>query len=252
VEENDRFFSMRVDQTNGGASFTNSALRTLKIAETLAREGPLSLKDLTANLPFHRSSIWRALDVLRQQGWIRTQLGGNMYEISNKFRDMIVRNNRVTHNTEEIYPVLSFILDRGLYHIDYGCFEKPGQFVLLESSRSTFAQKEVSLTDDSLAIAAQLHMSAKKLQEHLDAFASTASKEERLILQSDEHIDLLNRCRSQNQIWDDERTEVSICLSKIAKRDCAIRISLKTPTIKNKKALVALVGVLISAFNLDA
>lgn len=253
MEDSRRFLNVRdgradVDVDTG---FTGSALRTLKIAEILARDGPLSLKDLSANLPFHRSSIWRALDILRQQGWVRTQLGGKLFEISNQFRNILVLNSHGTDNTEEIDPILSFILSHGLYHIDYGCFKEPGKFVLLESSRGTFSQKErMSLTDDNIAIAAQLHMSPHRLKEHLDAFIITASNDERLIVQSNGHIEMLKQYRSHNQVWDDEGTEVSVCLSKLVKRECAIKISLKAPTLKNKRGLTTLTRLLISAFNL--
>jgi|GEM_PF-7060861 len=253
VEDNDRFFNVRANQANAEAdtNFTGSALRTLKIAEILARDGPLSLKDLSKKLPFHRSSIWRALDVLRRQGWVRTQLGGKLFEISNQFRNILDLNSHGSDNTEEIDPILSFILDHGLYHIDYGCFKEPGNFVLLESSRGAFTREErMSLTDDNLAIAAQLHMPSHRLKEHLDAFIFTASNEERLIAQSNSHFEMLKQYRPQNQVWDDEGTEVSVCLSKLVQRDCAIKISLKTPSIKNKKGLTALTRLLINAFNL--
>ena len=57
-------------------------IRALQVFERLAQDGALTLNELTEKMPaISRVGIWRALDHLREQGWVRMRMGDKAFEI---------------------------------------------------------------------------------------------------------------------------------------------------------------------------
>jgi DNA-binding IclR family transcriptional regulator len=67
--------------TPGGDDFTpvKSAARVLDVLETLASSGPLSLRDLAAQLEVPKSSMHALLRTMQRRGWLETDASGTLY-----------------------------------------------------------------------------------------------------------------------------------------------------------------------------
>lgn len=219
-----------------------SATRAMIVAESLAKNGALSLKELTQILPYHRSSIWRSIDALRKRGWIRACIGGRKYTVSGHFANDFTLSVAMKQDADILASIASNVLENGIFHVEFGCFDAPGSFLMLESSRQSFSREvRLSLTDESLAIAAQLNLPRSRLDGHLEAYQAVANAEQRLQVRSGEHMKTLQYHRIQGAVWEDDRSEVSIPLKHLTSSDCAMKISLKIPTRKNRRRLETVV-----------
>lgn len=228
-----------------GEDRDRSSLRTLLVAETIFSRGPLSLKELSDFLPFHRSSIWRSVNALKRKGWVRTCIANQKYIISARFHNLFENSDERYRYVEPMYPIAKEVVSCGLYHVDIGMFEGVGRFCVVESSRrSNMCEDMLSISDDILAIAAQLFMKPACIEQHAKAYLSFADPDERYVLQSSGHLKKIEGFRKHLAVWNKDRTEVALPVRKIAQRHCAIGISLKTPNRSGKRSLEILAKTL--------
>lgn len=201
--------------------------RILTITEMIADRGPITLVDLCAALPFSRAAIWRALDTLRLQGWVRMRAGDNAFELRRDLADRLSKGHHSSPEVEAIAPIRDRILKFGPVHIELGGFCDTGVFRVLESTRKSYytaALSTPSLVDDDLAIAAQLTIPSPHLVLHLRAFMVNAREEERRVITSGEHGRLVAKLRDVGHIWQPDYSGIALALPEF--RGFALRAEL--------------------------
>jgi hypothetical protein len=183
--------------------------RILIIAETIARYGPITLAQLTERLQFSRGAIWRAVNTMRNQGWVRMRLGDNAYEMRSAFANMFAQCHHALAEIEMIEPLMTEMAKAGAVYVDLCHFTQLGECRVIETNRKELPTAALSLCDDDLAVAAQLQMPPKDLVAHLRAFITVANDEERRLVTSGEHGRHLARLRDTPVVWLDDQSAVS-------------------------------------------
>lgn len=201
--------------------------RILAIAEMIAERGPITLVELSAALPFSRAAIWRAVDTLRMQGWVRMRAGDNAFELRRELADRLARGHHSSPEVEAIAPIRDRIMEIGPVHVELGGFTDTGVFRVLESTRKSYYAGQLSvpsLVDDDLAIAAQLTIPPPSLVLHLRAFMVSARDDERRVITSGEHGRLIAKLRDIGHIWQEDHSGISLALPEF--RGFALRAEL--------------------------
>jgi len=201
--------------------------RILAITELIAERGPITLVELTAALPFSRAAIWRAVDTLRLQGWVRMRAGDNAFEMRRDLADRFARGHHSSPEVEAIAPIRDRIMGFGPLHIELGGFTDTGVFRVLESTRKSYYAGQFSvpsLVDDDLAIAAQLTIPPPSLVLHLRAFMVSARDDERRVITSGEHGRLIAKLRDVGYIWQEDYSGIAMALPEF--RGFALRAEL--------------------------
>jgi hypothetical protein len=202
--------------------------RILTVIEMIAMRGPITLPELCAALPLiSRAAVWRAVDTLRAQGWVRMRAGDNAYEMRREMADRLARGHHSMPEVEAIAPIRDRIGAMGPVHVELGGFVDTGVFKVLESTRKShyrMPQDQPSLVDDDLAIAAQLTVPPPNLVLHLRAYLIKARNDERQIITSGEHGRAIAKLRDVGYLWLDDRSAISISLPEF--RGFALRAEL--------------------------
>ncbi len=201
--------------------------RILAIAELIAERGPITLVELCAALPFSRAAIWRAVDTLRLQGWVRMRAGDNAFEMRGELADRLARGHRSNPEVEAIAPIRERIMGYGPVHVELGGFTGTGVFRVLESTRKSYYSGQFSvpsLVDDDLAIAAQLTIPPPSLVLHLRAFMVSARDDERRVITSGEHGRVIAKLRDVGHIWQEDHSGIAMALPEF--RGFALRAEL--------------------------
>lgn len=187
--------------------------RILIIAETIARHGPITLAQLVDQLQFSRGAIWRAINTMRDMGWVRMRMGDNAYEIRKTMVDLFMHGHQSLAEVEEMSPLIAQVMAAGPAHIDLGRFTETGVFRIVETTRKPAPTAALSLCDDDLAIAAQLALTPQILVGHLRAFMAVARDDQRRMITSGEHGRMLAGLRDNRIIWHDDGTSVAFPLA---------------------------------------
>ncbi len=188
-------------------------LRILLVAEAIADDGPLTLVELTQKLKFSRGAIWRALDTLRGQGWVRMRAGDSAFEMCSALVARLSNARPSLPALEANLHLFQRLAATGPVHVDFGHFPETGRFSIVESTRkSAYTAAHLSLVDDDLAIAAQLTLPPPVLVTHLRAFMVTAPEDQRRVITSGEHGRSIAKLRDIGHLWADDRSVIAISL----------------------------------------
>lgn len=161
--------------------------RLLIVFETIARQGPILLTDLTAATDLPRSAVHRAAQVLQRRGWIRARLSDHAYELSGAFDAMMSNAAFASEEGEALAPLMAELAGKTM-HADLGVFRSLGVFQLVESTDKTAHLGPRSLVSSQLALIAQAALGAEARVRHLDAFMAGADEGERQIITSGRHF----------------------------------------------------------------
>lgn len=188
-----------------------SGARLLEVMEGLCRHGPATLGDLVAHLRLPRGAIWRALSVLRQRNWVRMRHGDNAYELCTPLSGLFANARYSRPEVEALLPVFTRLAESGPVHVDLGLFTARGEFRIVETTRKQgYGGQPLSLTDEDIALAAQLHLPPADLVRHLTTFMERASAEERQVISSGDHARTIRSLRGQGVIWLDDGSSASL------------------------------------------
>ncbi len=223
--------------------------RILIIAETIARYGPMTLAQLTERLQFSRGAIWRAVNTMRNQGWVRMRMGDNAYEMRSGFAKMFSQCHHALVEIDAIEPLMAEVAKAGPVYVDLCSFSQLGQCKIIETTRKQVPTASLSLCDDDLAVAAQLQMAPKDLVTHLRAYIAVANDEERRVITSGEHGRNLARLRDTPIVWVDDQTSVAFPVQ--GQIGFALRAELWRTTHAEVDAFVAFMTGLIGRHRSD-
>lgn len=191
----------------------SSALRLLEVLEAVCRLGPVTLSDLCARTAIPRGAVWRALASLRQKGWVRMRHGDKAYELCAPVSALFSQGHFARPQVESVMPVFTQLAESGPVHVDLGLFTSKGHFHIVETTRKDgYLPNALSLTDEDIAIAAQLHLSPADLVRHLTVFMETAGTEERQVISSGDHARTIRRLRLDGVLWQDDGAAASFGL----------------------------------------
>lgn len=197
----------------GTAAVERQAMRLLDVLEAVCRHGPAPLAVLVQRTGIPRGAVWRALDVLRDKGWVRMRHGDSAFELRPNAAGLFVQAACVRPDVELAMPVFERLAASGPVHVDLGMFTARGEFRIVETTRKDgYGHAPLSLTDDDIAVVAQLHLPPPELVRHLTMFMERAGNEERQLVSSGEHVRGIRRLRGAGLIWQDDGTAVSIAL----------------------------------------
>jgi DNA-binding MarR family transcriptional regulator len=212
--------------------------RVLLVMETILLNGPVTLGGLCDLLPISRAAIWRALNTLRARGWVRMRMGDNAFEASHHFGTLSQAAHKSYHGAEEANALLQRLSRLGPFHVEIGALTALGRFTILEtSSTAGYGQPERSLTDDRIAIAAQIGIGPTDQIRHLTQFMAICGDDERHQIQSGRHAQLLKKLKSKGIVWDSDSVAFALPYRIVDLPAAAIQIELKSVTQENQRLL---------------
>jgi DNA-binding IclR family transcriptional regulator len=188
-----------------------AARRLLDVLDGVCRFGPVTLSDLVSRLDIPRGAVWRSLAALRQKGWVRMRHGDKAFELCAPVTGLFSHAHAARPEVEALMPVFTRLAESGPVHVDLGLFTARGAFRVVETTRKQgYADQTLSLTDDDIALAAQLHLAPADLVRHLTTFMERAGAEERQVIASGDHARTLRRLRQHGVVWQDDGSTVSL------------------------------------------
>jgi hypothetical protein len=154
--------------------------RVLKVFETVAAQGPLSLNDLSKATQIPRVSAWRAVKCLRERSWVRCRVSDGLFEVTPQV-EVLISNARVPlPEIEEVTELLSRLTTLGDYNAAFGVLFALGQFTFLDAThRDDEHVTGTSLVDDIGPAASLLSSSRHDIRRHLAAYGKKCGEDER-------------------------------------------------------------------------
>lgn len=187
------------------------AFRFVDIIEALARHAPVTLAGLVERTGLPRGAVWRALDVLRARGWVRMRHGDKAYELRAPVAALFAQAKTSRPEVEAAMPLFERLTAIPHVHVDLGLFTALGDFRIVETTRRDgYDRRPLSLTDEDIAVVAQLHLSPPQLVRHLKAFMERATGEERQVIASGDHARSLKRLREVGIVSQDDGAVVAL------------------------------------------
>ncbi|WP_424980762.1 hypothetical protein [Leisingera sp. S232] len=158
--------------------------RTLAVYRAVAHSGPVVLNDLQNILPqLSRMGIWRALNNLRDAGWVRLRLGDNAWLITHATQDMLNDACLPPRAVEELSARLPQITRKQTLILC--AFTERGRLEIVESTDKSLMGEVLPLIGEPAAFAALGISTEADMLRHLNAWiSSTADAEERALVKS--------------------------------------------------------------------
>lgn len=223
----------------------SSGLRLLDVFDAVCRLGPVTLADLCDRTEIPRGAVWRALSTLRQKGWVRMRHGDKAYELCAPVASLFSQGHFARPEVESVMPVFTRLAESGPVHVDLGLFTSKGHFHIVETTRKDgYQPNALSLTDEDIAIAAQLHLTPADLVRHLTVFMETAGAEERQVISSGDHARTIRRLRPEGVVWQDDGAAASFGLRSFP--GLGLRVELWRLSKTRAQALRNLVGTILA------
>jgi hypothetical protein len=175
-------------------------IRAFKVFETVALRGPVTLNDLTAQLPdISRAAIWRALDTLRQAGWARMRLGDGAWLATHAADDILGNAIIPPRAVEEL--ALRLPKHRKGADITIGTFTAFGRFEIIEASDPARIGEVLPLIGEPMAFSALAVSEEADMLRHLKRWMETdADADERALITSGGLAEGLRAARENPQI----------------------------------------------------
>lgn len=217
----------------------NGTPRLIVVFHAVVLCGPITLPQLTKELGIPRASIWRALDRLRQAGWIRMRLGDNAFEVSHDISKVLANANATLPGIAQVVNLLSSLGEVGNINIEIGMFTDVGRFEIVETTQKTgYSAPPLSLTDDLIAIAGQLALPSSSLLRHVSAFLEVSNPEEHRVVTSGEHNQMLRDLKHQTVIWNEDNDTACLPMPCAANTGLAVQLELKIKTKRKTAAFM--------------
>lgn len=108
--------------------------RILDVLEAVAVYGPSTLDQLHAKLPRTRSSVYRALIDLEQNGWIRRSLNGRSFSISCKMEKLSDLHFNVSDDLDHVLKTLRQQVKGSKCYLTIACHVRANEFAIIDSS----------------------------------------------------------------------------------------------------------------------
>lgn len=226
--------------------YNSPTLRLLLVVEAIGLHGPITLKHLADILPIHRSSIWRATNVLKARGWVRMRLGDHAFELTGRLDGLFKDFHFAASDIDGAAGLIDKIVHERSFHIEFCQFVAAGEFMMIESSyRSVAREGSRSLVLDSAALAAQLALTPDERHTHLEAYSRQSSQTERDIVASGEHYKTLRHYAHTGVVWGSDMLAVSLPWIGASGTIGAVTIISKTSSKKAADELADLAGSLV-------
>lgn len=200
----------------GAAEDDRHSFRLLDILEAMARHAPITLADLVERTGLPRGAVWRGLDVLRARGWVRMRHGDKAFELRAPVGALFGQAKTSRPEVEAAMPLFERLADIPHVHVDLGMFTGIGDFRIVETTRKDgYDRRGLSLTDDDIAVVAQLHLSPPQIVRHLKSFMERATTEERQVIASGDHARSLKRLRETGSLSQDDGAVVALSTAQL-------------------------------------
>jgi DNA-binding IclR family transcriptional regulator len=158
--------------------------RVLNIFETVALEGPISLKVIVEKTQIPRSAVHRSLQNLQSLGWIRARLHDHSYEVTSHFDNIMANSHSALSQSEEFEETLKQVRNLGC-HADLAIFRGRGKFETIESTdKQAIIGARHSLVTSTLSIVALRQLTPVLRIRHLQAFLKEATPHETNMIKS--------------------------------------------------------------------
>ncbi|MBF9048304.1 helix-turn-helix domain-containing protein [Rhodobacterales bacterium LSUCC0031] len=202
--------------------------RILHVLDLLLRNGPMTLAEVARNCSFSRAAAWRALDTLRDAGWVRMRLGDNAFVILAKRSTPSSERPVDFQGASEIATHMQALEREYGAHICVGAFIDGTKFTILESTdRTEYALRNISLVHEGLTLVAQAVLSKIDLVRILRAYAQTCPLAERHMIEDGRHAAQLSDIRNQGYFLSDDHGEIAFAL-RLHGHMIALKIRSKT------------------------
>lgn len=221
--------------------------RILFVLELLYKNGPMTLAAAAQHCSFSRAAVWRALDTLREMGWVRMRLGDNAFVL---LSDKFYPNSNLHFGfpmAEKIVAVMQHLEKDQAAHVCLGAFiDGFGLRVLESTRRESYASGQPSLVNDGLAVAAQIFLGRKEIVVLLRDYMTRCPRSDRRMIEDGTHGKRLNEIRTRGYLLSDDSTEVVVPL-RLAQRALALRVRAKSESLLSVSRLLAAVQTIQTA-----
>lgn len=185
--------------------------RVLQVLRMVSFYGPITLSALCEKCAFSRAAIWRALDVLRAEGWVRMRLGDNAYVMREDCANQLQQGSIDYPFALDISTFMAKLADQFDVHVALVGFDDSDTFKIFESTdRADYADHSFSLVEDPAAVAAQLTVEKTRLVKILRIFLATCAYDERYAIESGQHAATLRTYQQSRVVWGNSHNMVAI------------------------------------------
>lgn len=172
--------------------------RVFVILETIAKDGPITLSELTETVELPRSSVHRAAMTLQRLGWVRARFNDHAYELSSKLDHMMADAHFVYEEVDALTSIMAEVKASRLAHADVGVFVRLGSFQIVDSTDPRVElNKAESMVTSRIAKVAQLSLDKTSLVRNLDAYLKDAGEDEARLVENGRHFAHLQLLREE-------------------------------------------------------
>lgn len=187
--------------------------RILHVLDLLRCNGPMTLAEVAGKCSFSRAAVWRALDTLREMGWVRMRLGDHAFVM------LAEKTLRPPGLAADFPDALRWATEMQRMerahnaHVSIGGFIGGARFRILESTeRGDYAAADVSLVHDGIALAAQAALKKVDLVRILRSHVAHCPLDERQIIEDGRHAERLQIIARRGYYLSPEGTELAFPL----------------------------------------
>ena len=216
--------------------------RILHVLDLLQRNGPMTLAEVTRHCSFSRAAVWRALDTLREMGWVRMRLGDYAFVIlAEKTMPRPAQHVDFPGALELVSHMQFLEKEHGAHVCIAGFGGGTGLRVLESTERNDYGLRAISLVQDGLALAAQAMLTKVDLVLILRAYVPNCPPYERRMIEDGRHAEQLSTIRKRGYFLSEDHVEMAFPLS-LHGQVMALRLRAKTESPIAARALIGWMG----------
>ena len=208
--------------------------RVLKLIQMIGEQGPITLGELVdrSNLP--RTSVYRACQLLKDNGWIYPRLSDNAFLLSFSLEESFAAAHYSSNELEICHQYMSDVKSKATYHATLSSLCGLGKVSDLDTTIKFGELNQAhSLAFSNVAIAALSSLSGPAVQRHLKHFLENATLEERNFIEQGKLLELLNKAKRNGHVWGIDSTEISIPFGMVVNNPYVLTMSVRS--VSNRK-----------------
>lgn len=217
-----------------------SAHKAFEILEVILKFGPIKPAEICQKSGLNRSSVHRAIHLLVEQGWVRTQLGDRACVATYQLDQLAVDANFSQPIQDKIYPLLKELCSAHYLHADIAFLFGGGRVKLVESTDSLIdTNADLSLISSDIATAIFSIMEPAQITRLTSIALQNLEEHESEEIKSGNLAKRILHARNEgNMAWSNEHTMVSIPFQDETQLFGAVRLRQKTSTSTARQILL--------------
>jgi DNA-binding IclR family transcriptional regulator len=216
----------RVHNLSAGGTPTS---RVLKLVQIIGESGPITLGELVSRSNLPRTSVYRACQLLKDDGWIYSRLRDNAFLLSSSLEENFAAARYSSNELEICRQYMSDVKSKATYHATLSSVCGTGSVCDLDTTiKFGELNSAHSLAFSNTAIAALSLLSRSTVLRHFNEFLKHATLEERNFIEQGQLLEHVNRATRDGHVWGIDSTEVSIPFNMAVNNPHVLTISIRS------------------------